>query len=264
MGVWQVLQPGSHGAEVGNWQRFLNEQECVDWNARAIQVDEAFGPKSAYATKQWQTRNQLQPTGFVDVADRVRAKEVAEETNEIGFIPFIQAKNCKILHPNVRGVTVITIHTMESAEKPGTAENVARWFAGPTSPMASAHFCIDPTNIIQCVRVSDVAYHAPGVNNNGVGFELAGRARQTPIEWADEDSLKILMKAARLSARIAKQYSIPVIKLTSESLKNGGSGFCGHDDATKAFPGPGRTHWDPGPGMPWAWFLDLVLQFKEG
>ena len=57
-------------------------------------------------------------------------------------------------------IDVLVIHTMESPEKPDTAESVANWFSGSTAPQASAHYCIDGNSIVQCVHDDDVAWHA--------------------------------------------------------------------------------------------------------
>lgn len=259
---WSELKQGSKGAEVGNWQRFLNEQRYVDWNSNPLVIDEVFGPKSSYATKKWQVQNQIVATGTLTLPTRIKSQRALRST--VGFIPFIQAARCKVLYPNARkSIDVITIHTMESAEKPGTAENVSRWFAGSSSPIASAHYCVDPENVIQCVRDSDVAWHAPGCNHNGIGIEHAGYAKQNDIDWADESSVKILILSAKLTARLVKTYTLPVIRLTPDELKKGKRGLCGHIDATIAFPGPGRTHSDPGKNFPWSTYLDLIDQFVE-
>jgi hypothetical protein len=52
-------------------------------------------------------------------------------------IPFVQARNYTRGRSNP--IDVIVVHTMESPEKPDTAESVAAWFAGSTAPQASAH-----------------------------------------------------------------------------------------------------------------------------
>ena len=46
-------------------------------------------------------------------------------------IPFVQARNYTRGRSNP--IDVIVIHTMESPEKPDTAESVANWFAGSTA-----------------------------------------------------------------------------------------------------------------------------------
>jgi len=46
---------------------------------------------------------------------------------------FIQARNYT-RGPRRGPIELVVIHTMENDEKPDGAENVARWFAGPTAP----------------------------------------------------------------------------------------------------------------------------------
>src|SRR3954447_10294902 len=111
-------------------------------------------------------------------------------------IPFVQARNFTRGRSNA--IDVLVIHTMESPEKPDTAESVANWFAGSTAPQASAHYCIDENSVVQCVRDEDVAWHVPGANHNGLGFEHAGRAAQGKRDWADEYSAKMLELSAGL------------------------------------------------------------------
>src|SRR3982750_3889302 len=100
-----------------------------------------------------------------------------ERQMTVKTIPFVQARNFTRGRSN--HIDVLVIHTMESPEKPDTAESVANWFAGSTAPQASAHYCIDANSVVQCVQDGDVAWHAPGANHNGIGFEHAGRAAQT-------------------------------------------------------------------------------------
>src|SRR6476469_11249703 len=104
-------------------------------------------------------------------------------------IPFAQARNYP--HHRSNPIDVIVIQTMESPEKPDTAESVAAWFAGSSAPQASAHYCIDANSVVECVRDTDVAWHAPGANHNGIGLEHAGRAAQSAADWNDEYSTKL-------------------------------------------------------------------------
>lgn len=175
--------------------------------------------------------------------------------------PFVQAKN--FTHVGIgRRATLIVIHTMESPEKPGTALGVARWFAGSTAPRASAHFCLDDKVTVQCVELTDVAWHAPGVNSFGIGIEHAGRARQTDEEWADEYSQAMLEQSAKLSAELCRLLAIPVERRLAEDLKAGAkAGFCGHSDVSAAFKR--STHWDPGPNFPWESYLDRVQELLD-
>lgn len=167
---------------------------------------------------------------------------------------FIQAKN--YTKSNRSHIRLIIIHDMEYPELPTGAEWCANFFAGENAPKASAHYCIDNDSIVQCVRDEDVAWHAPGANSDGIGIEHAGYARQTPEQWMDDYSIAALELSAGLVAKLCEKYDIPPRRLSAEELAGGAKGIAGHADITK-WTGKG-THWDPGPGFPWEWYLDRV------
>ncbi len=171
-------------------------------------------------------------------------------------IPFVQARNYTRGRSNP--IDVIVIHTMESPEKPDTAESVAAWFAGSTAPQASAHYCIDADSIVECVRDTDVAWHAPGANHNGLGLEHAGRAAQTGGDWSDAYSTKLLDVSARLVAQKCAKYDIPAVWLTAAQLRAGKRGITGHAQVSEAFK---RTdHTDPGHSFPVQAYLARVRE----
>lgn len=161
--------------------------------------------------------------------------------------------------PAGRQVDLLVIHTMENAEKPGTAAQVARWFEGPQAPKASAHYCIDAGEVVQCVREQDVAWAAPGANRNGIHLEHAGRANQSADGWKDNFSRAMLELSASLAADICRRYNLPIVRLTPEDLLAGKRGICGHIDVTKAFKK--STHIDPGKDFPWDIYLDKIESF---
>jgi N-acetyl-anhydromuramyl-L-alanine amidase AmpD len=172
----------------------------------------------------------------------------------VSAIPFVQARNYTKGRSN--HIDVLVIHTMESPEKPDTAESVANWFAGSTAPQASAHYCIDANSIVQCVQDTDVAWHAPGANHNGLGFEHAGRAAQTGADWSDAYSTQMLERSAELIAEKCRKYDIPAVWLRPADLQAGRRGITGHADVSAAFKR--SNHTDPGGNFPVQAYLALV------
>lgn len=158
-----------------------------------------------------------------------------------------------------RPVRLVVIHSMEAPEKGNTAENVARFFQNPGKKV-SAHLCIDSDSIVQCVFDNDVAFAAPGANNDGVHLELAGFARQTRAEWLDPFGILMLDKAADAAAQYCLKYNIPVKHLSNAELDDKGSkGIVGHAQVSKVFKA--STHTDPGKGFPWDHFIERVDHF---
>ena len=147
--------------------------------------------------------------------------------------PFIQARNFTATAG--RSIDVLVIHTMEAPETATTAENVAHWFGGGTAPQASAHYCIDSDSIVQCVHDHDVAWHAPGANSDGLGFEHAGFASQARSDWNDAYSTAMLERSAELVAAKCKEHQIPVVWLSPADLRAGKRGITGHNNVSDAF-----------------------------
>lgn len=169
-------------------------------------------------------------------------------------IKFIKARN--FTPGRNASVGLVVIHTMEAAESLVTAENVAKWFAGSSAPKASAHYCIDADSIVQCVLEMDTAWAAPGANHNGVQLELAGYAKQTPADWADAYSTKMLALVASLTADICRRHSIPVEFVDYHGLRAGQRGITYHREVSKAWMK--STHTDPGKSFPLESFLAMV------
>jgi N-acetyl-anhydromuramyl-L-alanine amidase AmpD len=186
---------------------------------------------------------------------------------ETDHFPVIRAKFFKEV-PGKRNVRLVVMHSMEAPEKGATAENVAGFFKNPRDAKgkpvrASAHLCVDSDSIVQCVMDNDVAFAAPGVNNDGIHIEQAGFARQTREEWLDPFGILMLNLSANAAAQYCLKYDIPVKHLSNDELKAGEKGIIGHLQATAIFK-PNNGHTDPGPGFPWDHFLARVqFHFNE-
>jgi len=167
---------------------------------------------------------------------------------------FIPARN--FTPTDGRQIDLIVIHDMEAAETTQTAENIANWFAGPTAPRASAHWCFDSDSAVRCVRDVDVAWHAPGANHNGLGYEHAGYASQSREEWLDDYGQSMLAISAAHARVDCETYGIPIAFVDAGGLLAGQRGVTTHWEVTQAFHR--STHWDPGPGFPMDHYLALV------
>lgn len=177
--------------------------------------------------------------------------------------PMIKAKwYTAVAEP--RKVRLIVIHDMEAPEGPLTAENIARYFADPRDrygkPVkASAHINIDNNSIVRCVDDNNVAYAAPGANNDGIQIELAGYGKQTRAEWLDAYGLQLLNLAANATAQYCLKFGIPIRQLTNTQLQKGSWGIIGHYQASAVYKR--STHTDPGKGFPWDRFIPTVAAY---
>lgn len=168
--------------------------------------------------------------------------------------PFVPARDFTKVTAK-RAVRVIVIHTMEAPEGDQTAENVARYFQKPDYK-SSAHVCIDDNSVIQCVYDNNVAYAAPGCNNDGIQLELAGVAGQSVKQWRDPYSIAVVAIAADVAGQYCLKYGLPALHLSNEMLRLGGRGIIGHAQASAVYKK--SDHTDPGPNYPWDRFMAAV------
>lgn len=161
---------------------------------------------------------------------------------------------------NRKRIDLIVIHTMEVPLGVGLAQRVAEGFARGNRKV-SAHYCIDPQLVIQCVREPDIAWHTPSANSLGIGLEHSGYALagagHSQTDWSQPQAQAELRLSAALAAELCKRWGIPIVHLSVSDFLAGKKGFIGHVEASNAFPSPGG-HRDPGMTWPWDQYLDLV------
>ena len=173
--------------------------------------------------------------------------------------PFVQASHFTAGRGG-KSPRIIVLHTMETPESAGRAKQVALWFAGSTAPQASAHYCVDNSEIIQCVKDADTAWAVDDfdLNQQSISIELAGAASQTGAQWHDSYSVAEFAQLVALSKDLAKQYGIPAVYLTAAQILDGKTkGFAYHADITAAKKIAGG-HTDPGVNFPVADFLKAL------
>lgn len=162
-------------------------------------------------------------------------------------IPFVQAR-----YWSPAGITpkLIVIHSMECPVEAGRARQVAQWFAGPTSPRASAHYMVDPEAVWCGVQPPNVAWHVGEANwysgAGSIGIEQTGYAYST--DWWDPLALEQLDLLVDLVGSLCDRYGIPRRWLGVAELQAGLPGISTHGLCTAA--GIGTDHTDPGPNWP--------------
>lgn len=154
-------------------------------------------------------------------------------------------------------VTRIVMHCTVSRTAAGGARSIAAYFRS-SSAGGSAHYVVDPEEIVQAAYDSVVCWHAPP-NPNSLGVELCDPMDGNARRWGDRDHQAMLHLAAELVAALCLAYDVPARKLSVAEVKQGRKGICGHDDVSDAFKQ--STHWDPGPAFPWPDFMRLVRRY---
>jgi N-acetyl-anhydromuramyl-L-alanine amidase AmpD len=168
---------------------------------------------------------------------------------------FIQARN----HGGKQtSVNRIVIHGTVSPCVKGGAHGVANDFH-MTSRDASAHYVVDPRQIVQCLTERTIGFHAPP-NTGSIGIELCDPQRGPSARWQDANHEAMLRLAAQLVREVAARWKVPLVKLSAAELQTGRHGLCGHVNVSQAFHK--TNHTDPGTGFPWAHFMSLVAGSK--
>ncbi|MER7126733.1 peptidoglycan recognition protein family protein [Micrococcus luteus] len=156
-------------------------------------------------------------------------------------------------------VSRIVIHATVSPCVEGGARAVAGYFQ-LASAGGSAHYTVDPGEVVASVREDTVAYHAPP-NTGSIGIELCDPQKGSASRWADRSHQEMLRRAAVLVRQVAARWDVPLRRLSVAEVRAGKRGICGHVDVSRAF---GQTdHSDPGTGFPWEAFMAMVTGDEE-
>ena len=144
--------------------------------------------------------------------------------------------------PGNKPIRRIVIHSTVSPCQRGGARNIARYFA-TTDRFASAHYVVDPGEVVQVVYDSTIAYHAPP-NSGSLGVEMCEVPSQDLARWAEPNRSEMLDRTAQLVAELCLAYGVPVAHRGPIGLRLGRRGITTHANVGKAW---GQTdHWDPG------------------
>jgi hypothetical protein len=142
----------------------------------------------------------------------------------------------------------IVLHGTVSPTERGRARKIAAYFRSPSAG-GSAHYVVDPGEVVQSAYDSVTCWHAPP-NSNSLGIELCdwvGGKDGKPLpltRWDQRDHRAMLKLAARLTAELCLAYNVPVRMLGPRGLKAGKQGICEHSDVSAAFKQ--SSHWDLG------------------
>lgn len=154
--------------------------------------------------------------------------------------PMIRAR----WHGGEQTPQLIVMHSTVSPCKPGQARATAAYFASlPTTRKASAHYVVDPAEVIQCVPDHTVAYHC-GYNQDSIGIEMCEYPSWDKTRWDDAAHVQMEIRAARLVAELCLAYGIRPYHVGRVGLLLGRTGVTTHRAMSLAFKR--STHWDPG------------------
>lgn len=152
----------------------------------------------------------------------------------------------------------IVLHGTVSPTVIGGARSIAKYFKGDSAG-GSAHYIVDPGEVVQSAYDDVICWHAPP-NHNSIGIEMCdmvgGSRGALPMSrWDDNDHRAMLHRAAKLTAELCLAYDIPPVLLSPRGLRADRRGICEHSDVSEAWGQ--SSHWDLG-NFPRRQFITLV------
>lgn len=154
-------------------------------------------------------------------------------------------------------ITRIVIHSTVSPCRPGGARDIGRYFATQAAG-GSAHYIVDPGEVVQDVFDGVIAWHAPP-NPHSLGIEMCDipgpvpgdgrvkallKAGRRTWRWRRPEQQQMLRRTAKLTAQLCAAYHVPTNFLTVRKLKSGAHGITTHNNVSQTWHE--STHWDPG------------------
>lgn len=150
----------------------------------------------------------------------------------------------------------VVIHSTVSPCEPGGARSTAAYFRSPSSG-GSAHYVVDPAQVVQVVYDGVIAEHAPP-NAHSLGVEMCDYpVADSAARWDDANHQLVLDRTAQLVAQLCLAYGVPIHWRTWVGLRLGRRGITSHASVSKAWHQ--STHWDPG-AFPRRRFMRLVRE----
>ena len=119
---------------------------------------------------------------------------------------FIAAHPSNYGSPRERKIDHIVIHY--TGNNGDTAENNAKYFQG-ANRQASAHYFVDPEEIVQSVRENDRAFHAGDkvMNDRSIGIEMCSMKDAKGQYYIPNKTVAL---TAKLTRELMAKYGIPV------------------------------------------------------
>lgn len=147
----------------------------------------------------------------------------------------------------------VVLHSTVSPCVEGQARRTAAYFRSQAAK-GSAHYCVDPGEVVQCAYDSVICWHAPP-NSGSLGIEMCEYPTTKLVRWDDRNHQRMLERTAILTAQLCLAYGVPVWWRWAWQLKLGMRGITTHAAVSKAFGQ--SSHWDPG-AFPRRKFMRLV------
>lgn len=136
----------------------------------------------------------------------------------------------------------IVLHSTVTPCAVGWARRVGLFFAHEDNK-TSAHYGVDPGEVIQYVPDHVVAYHC-GWNQDSIAVEMCEYPSLNLARWLDGPHRALRRRAQRLVAELCLAYDIPPYFRGVKARLAGQHGVTTHAVMSKAYKR--SVHWDPG------------------